>query len=55
MQTALTQRHYRAISQADAKRLFAIRPATPADNVVPMTGTAAGTAESKPGSRRKAR
>jgi len=32
------------------KVYFAIRPATPADNVVPLTGTAAGTVDSKPGS-----
>jgi len=43
------------VPTASAKVHFAIRPLAPADNVVPMTGTAAGTAESKPKTRKKAR
>jgi len=50
------KKHYCSlVPTALAKPYFNIRPATPADIVVPMTGTAAGTAESKPGTRKKAR
>jgi len=52
----VVNKHYRSlVSAADAKKFFAIRPATPADNVVPMTGTASGTVDSKPGTQKKAR
>ena len=52
----MIKKHYRSlVPTASAKVYFAIRPATPADNVVPMTGAAAGTAESKPKTRKKIR
>lgn len=51
----MLHRHYKGIAtEAEAHDFWAIRPATPADNVVPMTSPAEA-AEAKSKTRRKAR
>jgi hypothetical protein len=53
---AMVKKHYRNVTTAAAaKKYFAIRPATSADNVIPMTATPDDAAPAKLQPRRKAR
>jgi hypothetical protein len=53
---SMVKKHYRQITTAAAAaKYFAIRPATSADNVIPMTATPDDAAPAKPQARRKAR